>query len=120
MAKRQRYAQPRLQWQHPLRAYRAQHGLTLGQFAEAAGSTPATISRIERGKQRPSLDLLLRLSTVTGDAVPAQAYVNYIAWQDRTARPPPRNATLAVTLGGLTVTATAQVIPAIVGFDDGT
>ncbi len=45
-----------------LRDLRQQKGLTQGQLAEAAETTDATISRIERGRFSPSQDLLSRLA----------------------------------------------------------
>ncbi len=51
---------------HPLRRYREQHEVGLAVLAARAGTTPSSLSRIERGKQRPSLDLISRLVDATG------------------------------------------------------
>ena len=37
--------------------------MTLAALAEAVGTSPATLSRLESGERRPSLELLLRLSS---------------------------------------------------------
>jgi transcriptional regulator with XRE-family HTH domain len=42
------------------------NGLTLTTMAERAGSTAASISRIEHGKQLPSWRLVRRLGAITG------------------------------------------------------
>lgn len=47
--------------EHPLRAYRKKAGLTLQELADRAGTTPATLSRIERYELAPSLALISRL-----------------------------------------------------------
>jgi transcriptional regulator with XRE-family HTH domain len=45
---------------HPVKRYREINGLTLRQLADIVGTTDATVSRIENGLQKPSLDLLQR------------------------------------------------------------
>lgn len=55
--------------EHPLRRYRAERGLTLEQLAEQAGTTGATISRIENRSLRAGHDLLIRLANTTGLAI---------------------------------------------------
>ncbi len=45
-----------------LRSVRAQSGTTLAQLAEATGISVSTLSRLESGQRRPTLDLLLRLA----------------------------------------------------------
>jgi transcriptional regulator with XRE-family HTH domain len=52
-----------------LKEWREQNRKTLAQVAAEAGTTDATISRIENGKQRPSVALARRLEAVT--AIPA-------------------------------------------------
>lgn len=51
---------------HPLALWRREHGVTLAGMAERAGSTAATISRIEHDKTTPSYRLARRLGMVTG------------------------------------------------------
>ncbi len=46
---------------HPLRAYRERKGLTQDALAALVCATPATISRIESGKGRPSVRMIHRL-----------------------------------------------------------
>jgi transcriptional regulator with XRE-family HTH domain len=51
---------------HPLRRYRQTNGLTQEDLGALAGTTFATISRIEAGRLKPTHDLLIRLSEATG------------------------------------------------------
>lgn len=60
---------------HPLRAYREKHGLALEALARRVGRTRQSMSRIERGKQKPSLDLIDRLVSETGGAVSADDFL---------------------------------------------
>lgn len=52
-----------------LSEYRALKGWTLAEMAERLECTPPTVWRLERNKQRPSYDLLMRIHEVTGGAV---------------------------------------------------
>jgi transcriptional regulator with XRE-family HTH domain len=45
-----------------LRRLRAEHGLTLDALSEATGISRSTLSRLESGQRRPSLELLLPLA----------------------------------------------------------
>jgi len=45
-----------------LRAIRRQRGVTLAELAEATGISQSTLSRLESGRRRPSLELLLPLA----------------------------------------------------------
>ncbi|MCZ4119728.1 helix-turn-helix domain-containing protein [Streptomyces sp. H39-S7] len=45
-----------------LRRLRAEHGLTLASLSEATGISRSTLSRLESGQRRPSLELLLPLA----------------------------------------------------------
>jgi transcriptional regulator with XRE-family HTH domain len=45
-----------------LRRLRAEHGLTLAALSEATGISKSTLSRLESGHRRPSLELLLPLA----------------------------------------------------------
>ncbi|MFF8269214.1 helix-turn-helix domain-containing protein [Streptomyces sp. NPDC016562] len=47
-----------------LRRLRAQRGLTLAALSEATGISKSTLSRLESGQRRPSLELLLPLAGV--------------------------------------------------------
>jgi transcriptional regulator with XRE-family HTH domain len=51
-----------------MNALRKSAGMTIDDLAEKVRSTPAIISRLERGLYNPSLKFLLRLSTVLGPA----------------------------------------------------
>lgn len=52
--------------EHPLRIYRREAGLTLGDVAAKADTTKETVSRIENWVRSPSLALARRLSEATG------------------------------------------------------
>jgi transcriptional regulator with XRE-family HTH domain len=54
---------------HPLRVWRLAQGLTCTALAAQAGTTEASISRIERGRQQPSSRLIRRLRATTQLAV---------------------------------------------------
>lgn len=47
-----------------LRALRARRGLTLAELSEQTGISVSTLSRLESGGRRPTLDLLIRLAAV--------------------------------------------------------
>ncbi|MRG60646.1 helix-turn-helix domain-containing protein [Agromyces sp. CFH 90414] len=47
-----------------LRALRQRRGLTLAELSEATGISVSTLSRLESGGRRPTLDLLIRLAGV--------------------------------------------------------
>ncbi|MCP2343248.1 helix-turn-helix domain-containing protein [Actinomadura rupiterrae] len=47
-----------------LRRLRAERGVTLGALAEATGISKSTLSRLESGQRKPSLELLLPLAQV--------------------------------------------------------
>ncbi|HAF2131121.1 TPA: helix-turn-helix transcriptional regulator [Salmonella enterica] len=48
--------------QSPLRKLRHSHGYTLQRVASEVGVDPATLSRVERREQTPSVDLAERLT----------------------------------------------------------
>jgi transcriptional regulator with XRE-family HTH domain len=50
-----------------LRALRKQRGLTLADLSAATGTSESTLSRLESGGRRPTLELLLPLARVYGD-----------------------------------------------------
>lgn len=52
--------------EHPLTAYRRKHGLTLEALAQRAGTSKATLSRIENNGSDPSVALIRRLMEQTG------------------------------------------------------
>lgn len=57
--------------EHPLRAYRTRHNLTLEAFAERCSVAKATISRIETGTADASMDLARTITRVTGGEITA-------------------------------------------------
>jgi len=63
---------------HPIRKFRLSKKppVSLEQLATLAGTTKATISRIERGTRTPSLDLASRLSRATG--IPIDRFVRTV------------------------------------------
>lgn len=56
---------------HPLRAYRLKQKppIPIGELAQKANTTEATVSRIELRRRTPSLDLASRLSAATDGKV---------------------------------------------------
>lgn len=52
-----------------LRALRAERGLTLAALSETTGISVSTLSRLESGQRRPTLELLLPLARVHGVAL---------------------------------------------------
>lgn len=62
---------------HPLRRWRREKGLRLAQVAEfeGVGVSPSHLSEIERGNNKPSLDLAARLSKATGGEVKLEEFV---------------------------------------------
>ena len=49
-----------------LRALRRRRGVTLAELAEQTGISPSTLSRLETGRRRPTLELLLPLARAHG------------------------------------------------------
>jgi len=62
-----------------LRDYRHAHRLTSCEIARMVGVSQPTISRIERGKQTPSLALAAKLAEVTGGQVTPADFVPEVA-----------------------------------------
>lgn len=52
--------------EHPLRSYRLAKGVTLESLAAKAGCSGASLSRIEKGSQAPSIELAKTLEQLTG------------------------------------------------------
>jgi len=48
----------------PLRVWREHRGMTAAQVAEAAGITPAHVSKLESGKGSPSVRVLVKIADV--------------------------------------------------------
>jgi DNA-binding XRE family transcriptional regulator len=65
--------------EHPLKAYRREHGLTARQFAESVSTTVSTISRIEADQLPPSVELAMRIQRETRGAVTAVALLGVSA-----------------------------------------
>jgi transcriptional regulator with XRE-family HTH domain len=65
--------------EHPLQKFRGRAGLTVEALARQLGISKSSLSRIENGKQNPSLSLLRRINKITAgkvtanDFLPAQA-----------------------------------------------
>ncbi|MFC3502859.1 helix-turn-helix domain-containing protein [Micromonospora krabiensis] len=70
-----------------LRALRTQRGTTLAQLAEATGISVSTLSRLESGGRRPTLELLLPLARA--HQVPLDELVGAPATGDPRVRPRP-------------------------------
>lgn len=58
---------------HPLRHWREMVGVTLDDLATEIGTTRQSLSRIETGRQTPSLELAMRIEAATNGAVTASA-----------------------------------------------
>ncbi|HEY8480381.1 MAG TPA: XRE family transcriptional regulator [Spirillospora sp.] len=71
-----------------LRSLRRERGVTLTALAEATGISVSTLSRLESGKRRPSLELLLPLARAHG--VPLDELVGAPEFGDPRIRPRPR------------------------------
>jgi DNA-binding XRE family transcriptional regulator len=67
----------RVRHDHPLCRYRGQRKISLKNLAAKVGTTHATLSRLESGKQTPRVGLVRRLSSVTG--IPAAAFLPDLA-----------------------------------------
>jgi transcriptional regulator with XRE-family HTH domain len=61
--------------EHALRRWRKGNGLTLVVLAGRVGVTPSHLSEIERGRNRPSLELAAKLSRITKNEVPLSDFV---------------------------------------------
>ena len=60
----------RAEYAAQIRSWRAQSGMTLRQFARAAGTSASRLSDYENAKVAPTTDVLGRLSHVAGTLVP--------------------------------------------------
>lgn len=67
---------------HPLRAYRDRHRLTLEALADRTGTTKATLSRIENGKQSPSRGMMARLRLESKGELSADDFLDFLADQE--------------------------------------
>ncbi|GGZ56947.1 helix-turn-helix domain-containing protein [Streptomyces subrutilus] len=100
-----------------LRALRHQRGTTLAQLSETTGISLSTLSRLESGRRRPTLELLLPLARA--HRVPLDELVGAPETGDPRVRPRPfvRHGTTYVpltrNLGGLH--AFKQILPAVDG-----
>lgn len=65
---------PPMNQEHPLRAYRRQHDITLDQLGEMVGASKGFLSKIESRKQIPSMSLAAKLSEATKGVVPLNAF----------------------------------------------
>ncbi|MEV7626811.1 XRE family transcriptional regulator [Actinoplanes sp. NPDC089786] len=103
-----------------LRALRNRHNRTLEQLAEVTGMSVSTLSRLESGQRRPTLDVLLQLSRAYG--VPLDELVGAPAIGDPRIRPRPvnRNGVVWVPLSGPAggPRAFKQVLPVTAGNKD--
>lgn len=62
-----------------LKTYLDKRALTQSDFAEVVGTTPATISRIIKGKFRPGLELAVKIAEATDGAVPVSSWTREAA-----------------------------------------
>jgi transcriptional regulator with XRE-family HTH domain len=59
----------------PLDTYMRAHGLLGGAIAEQLGVSEPTLSKLRRGKQRPSIEQAVALARITQGEVPVEAWV---------------------------------------------
>jgi transcriptional regulator with XRE-family HTH domain len=55
--------------EHPLRQWRKKNNIILTDFAKLVGTTASSISRVERGVQDPSLNLMSRIVKATNKEI---------------------------------------------------
>jgi predicted transcriptional regulator len=67
---------------HPLRLWRLAQRLSIEAVAAALGVSTATISRLERGLQTPSLRLVEKLWRATDGKVPVAAFWEKTGWDN--------------------------------------
>ncbi|MDX3884062.1 MAG: helix-turn-helix transcriptional regulator [Sphingomonas sp.] len=58
-----------------LKTYLETRNVRQAEFAELAGTTPATISRLVSGGLRPALDLAHRIERASGGEVPTEVWL---------------------------------------------
>lgn len=64
--------------EHPMRIYRRKNGLALDAIARAAKVSRGTVSRIETGKQNPSVELMRRLIRASAGELSAQDFIGSV------------------------------------------
>lgn len=62
---------------HPLRRYRQERGIKINDLARETHVHKATISRIERGKQTPSVALVRRLISASGGTLSSEDFMGH-------------------------------------------
>lgn len=67
---------------HALKAYRQKNGITLEDFAVLCGASVASISRIENGKQTPSMRLLSRIVRASGGDLMPEEFMYEAIWPE--------------------------------------
>lgn len=60
---------------HPLRAFRQKKGMSLEDVAASTGTSKAQLSRVENWRQDPTLELIRRLSKLSGGKLKANDFV---------------------------------------------
>lgn len=81
-------ASPAATAEHPLRAYRNQRGISLGQMAGLLDTSKPTVSRIERGVIDPSFQIMRRITAKTDGEVTANMMIAWAA-TDQSEKPQP-------------------------------
>ena len=79
-----------------LKRLRVQRGVTLAALAEATGISKSTLSRLEAGQRRPSLELLLPIARA--HQVPLDGLIDAPEVGDPRVRPAPRRVNGRVVL----------------------
>ncbi|MDR3488748.1 MAG: helix-turn-helix transcriptional regulator [Bradyrhizobium sp.] len=62
---------------HPLRHYRKTNNISLKEMAELVGTSEQSISRIETGKQEPSVSMIIDLSRATKNTIPPATFLDF-------------------------------------------
>lgn len=62
--------------EHALKKFRTDANMTLAKFGEQVGASKGFLSRIENGRQRPSIDLIERIIAATAGAVRADDFLS--------------------------------------------
>lgn len=61
---------------HTLKSYRQVAGIRQSDLAQVLGVYQGTISKLEAGAIRPSLDLAIKIEDATNEAVPVRTWVD--------------------------------------------
>ena len=69
----------------PIKTFRTEKKLSLDEMAQRIGTTAASLSRIENGKQDIGLAMMLRIVEATNGAVTPNDFMPSPPWKEETA-----------------------------------